>query len=349
MPAVFGSVMASAFIGLLITPFFAQVIRFFPPVVTGVVITTIGLSLMPVAANWAMGGNAKAPDYGSMANIGLAGFTCSSCSSSAGEHPAISRLSILLAIVVGTIVATIVGMANFSATSGRAGRRLPDPVRVRRCRPSRRRRSSRWSIVVLVIMTETTADILAVGEIVEDRGRPQRIGDGLRADMAVLAIAPVFNGVHPERLRPERRPGGDHRGQEPVRGRRRRRDPGRARAAAGARPGRRGGPDAGPGRCRHRAVRHGRGLRHPHAGQGRLQGQHEPDHRRRLLGVGLIPIVAPAFYDEFPTWFSTIFHSGISVGGDHGGAAEPVLQPPHVRPAEARLVGRSSPPTATST
>jgi len=62
MPAVFGSVMASAFIGLLITPFFAQVIRFFPPVVTGVVITTIGLSLMPVAANWAMGGNAKAPD-----------------------------------------------------------------------------------------------------------------------------------------------------------------------------------------------------------------------------------------------------------------------------------------------
>ena len=61
LPAVFGSVMASAAIGLLITPFFARIIRFFPPVVTGTVITTIGLSLMPVAANWAMGGNSKLP------------------------------------------------------------------------------------------------------------------------------------------------------------------------------------------------------------------------------------------------------------------------------------------------
>ena len=50
MQAVFGAVMGSALIGLLITPFFARIIRFFPPVVTGVVITTIGLSLMPVAA-----------------------------------------------------------------------------------------------------------------------------------------------------------------------------------------------------------------------------------------------------------------------------------------------------------
>jgi hypothetical protein len=30
------------------------------------------------------------------------------------------------------------------------------------------------------------------------------------------------------------------------------------------------------------------------------------------IGVGLIPIAAPTFYDEFPKWFSTIFHSGIS-------------------------------------
>ncbi|MGH8429757.1 MAG: solute carrier family 23 protein, partial [Solimonas sp.] len=30
------------------------------------------------------------------------------------------------------------------------------------------------------------------------------------------------------------------------------------------------------------------------------------------IGFGMIPIAAPAFYDHFPSWFATIFHSGIS-------------------------------------
>ncbi|WP_253273016.1 hypothetical protein [Halomonas sp. PR-M31] len=30
------------------------------------------------------------------------------------------------------------------------------------------------------------------------------------------------------------------------------------------------------------------------------------------LGFGMIPIAAPSFYEHFPTWFETIFHSGIS-------------------------------------
>lgn len=30
------------------------------------------------------------------------------------------------------------------------------------------------------------------------------------------------------------------------------------------------------------------------------------------IGFGMIPIAAPSFYDQFPSWFSTIFHSGIS-------------------------------------
>jgi NCS2 family nucleobase:cation symporter-2 len=73
--AVFGSVIVASLIGLAITPLFSKIIKFFPPVVTGTVITTIGLTLMPVAANWAMGGNAKAENYGSVSNIGLAAAT----------------------------------------------------------------------------------------------------------------------------------------------------------------------------------------------------------------------------------------------------------------------------------
>lgn len=100
LPAAFGSVMVPALIGLLITPVFARVIRFCPPVVTGTVITTIGLSLMPVAANWSMGGNSKLPSYGSVSNIALAGFTLLVVLVlSRANVPAISRLSILIAVL----------------------------------------------------------------------------------------------------------------------------------------------------------------------------------------------------------------------------------------------------------
>ena len=70
--SILGAVIAASLIGLLITPVFSRITKFFPPLVTGIVITTIGLTLMPVAARWAMGGNSHAPDFGSMANIGLA-------------------------------------------------------------------------------------------------------------------------------------------------------------------------------------------------------------------------------------------------------------------------------------
>ena len=49
------------------------------------------------------------------------------------------------------------------------------------------------TIVILVIMVETTADILAVGEVVGTTVDNRRIARGLRADMISSAVAPVFN------------------------------------------------------------------------------------------------------------------------------------------------------------
>ena len=82
---------------------------------TGIVITTIGLTLMPVAARWAMGGNSRAADFGSMSNIGLAALTLVLVLllSKIGSAT-ISRLSILLAMVIGTVIAVLLGMADFS-------------------------------------------------------------------------------------------------------------------------------------------------------------------------------------------------------------------------------------------
>ncbi|MDI9952015.1 nucleobase:cation symporter-2 family protein [Rhodococcus sp. IEGM 1305] len=190
--SVFGAIMVAGAIGLLISPFFCRIVRYFPPVVTGSIITVIGISLLPVAVRWAMGGNAKAPDWGSMSNIGFAGFSLFIVLLvSRLVQGTLSRLSILIGIVVGTLFAALIGKADFGAVGKGAIFELPQvfsfgtPLFQIGAIIS-------MTVVILVIMTETTADILAVGEIVETKVDARRVGDGLRADMLATTVAPVF-------------------------------------------------------------------------------------------------------------------------------------------------------------
>ena len=46
----------SGILVVLIAPFFSYLVKFFPPVVTGSVVTIIGINLMPVAMNYLAGG-----------------------------------------------------------------------------------------------------------------------------------------------------------------------------------------------------------------------------------------------------------------------------------------------------
>ncbi|MDN4645297.1 nucleobase:cation symporter-2 family protein [Arthrobacter sp. PsM3] len=312
LPAVFGAVIVSAAIGLLIAPVFSKIVRFFPPVVTGTVITTIGLTLMPVAANWAMGGNKKADDYGSMANIGLAGITLALVLvfSKVGSAT-ISRLSILLAMVGGTIIAVVTGMANFSKVADGPIVAFPTPFHLGMPTFEIAAIIS-MVIVVLVILTETMADILAVGEIVGTKVDSKRIAAGLRADMGSSLLAPIFGSftqsafaqnvglvaVTKIRSRYVVAAGGVILvllGLLPVLGR-----------VVAAVP---------------TAVLGGAGivLFGTVAASG-IRTLAKVEYRNNMnliivaasIGFGMIPIAAPTFYDKFPSWFSTIFHSGIS-------------------------------------
>ena len=58
---IYGAVIVAGLFTFFIAPYFAKLIRFFPPVVTGTVITIIGIALLPVAALDAVGGGAN-PD-----------------------------------------------------------------------------------------------------------------------------------------------------------------------------------------------------------------------------------------------------------------------------------------------
>lgn len=310
--SVFGSVIVASLIGLAITPLFSKIIRFFPPVVTGVVITTIGLTLMPVAANWAMGGNAKADNYGSMANIGLAAATMAVVLilSKIG-NAAISRLSILLAMVIGTIIATVTGMADFSKVGQGDVVAFPTPFAFGAPTFEIAAIIS-MLIVILVTLTETSADIIAVGEIVDTKVDSKRIGNGLRADMLSSAISPVFNSFTQSAF-------AQNVGLVAITGVKSRfvvTAGGVILVILGLLPvlGRVIAAVPTP-------VLGGAGvvLFGTVAASG-IRTLAKVEYRNNMnliivaasIGFGMIPIAAPKFYDQFPSWFETIFHSGIS-------------------------------------
>jgi uric acid transporter len=56
--AIFGAIIGAGILSVLIAPLMGRLLRFFPPVVTGTIITIIGISLMRVGIGWAMGGPA---------------------------------------------------------------------------------------------------------------------------------------------------------------------------------------------------------------------------------------------------------------------------------------------------
>ncbi|GAA4025646.1 nucleobase:cation symporter-2 family protein [Arthrobacter methylotrophus] len=310
--AVFGSVMVASLIGLVITPLFSKIIKFFPPVVTGTVITTIGLTLMPVAASWAMGGNSTAPNYGSVANIGLAAATMGIVLllSKIG-NAAISRLSILLAMVIGTIVALATGMADFSKVGQGPVVAFPTPFAFGA--PTFEIASIvSMLIVILVTLTETSADIIAVGEIVGTKVDSKRIGNGLRADMLSSAVSPIFNSFTQSAF-------AQNVGLVAITGIKSRfvvSAGGLILVVLGVLPvlGRVVAAVPTP-------VLGGAGvvLFGTVAASGiRTLSKVEYHNNMNLIivaasiGFGMIPIAAPKFYDQFPAWFSTIFHSGIS-------------------------------------
>jgi xanthine permease len=312
LPAVFGAVIAASLVGLLIAPFFSQIIRFFPPVVTGTVVTVIGLSLMPVAVRWAMGGNARAADWGSTGNIGLAAFTLVVILllNKVGSL-ALKRLSVLLAMVIGCVAAVLVGKVSFAAVGNGPWLAFPEPF------------AYGWPtfelsaiismlLIVLVLLTETTAGLMAVGEIVGSPVNARRIANGLRADMLSSALSPVFNSFPQSSL-------AQNIGLVAITGVKSRfvvSAGGAILVLLGVLPV--------LGRlvaCIPLPVLGGAGvvLFGSVAASG-IRTLAKVDYKDNMnlvvvataIAFGMIPIVMPSFYDQFPGWVRTLLHSGIS-------------------------------------
>lgn len=193
LPAVFGATIVVGVLTWFVAPWFSKILRFFPPVVTGTVIAIIGLSLLPSTSNMIAGNDPSAPDYGSTSRLLLAlGTILLVVLLSRFAPPALNRFAILIALLIGTLVAIPLGMVDTSEAQDAAWFGMVTPFEfgvptftVAAILP--------MIVVQLVNMVECTGDTLAIGKIVDRPIGPTEITRALRADGAGTVFAGFFN------------------------------------------------------------------------------------------------------------------------------------------------------------
>ncbi|MEU2068402.1 nucleobase:cation symporter-2 family protein [Streptomyces anulatus] len=194
LPAIYGAVLVAGVFCLAVGPFFGRLLRFFPPLVTGVVITLIGVTLMPVPVAWAQGGDATAADFGAMKYLALAAFTLVVILLiQRFGRGFLKQVALLMGMFVGTLAAIPFGLADFSALKSAPLAALPAPFAfgAPEFQPAA---ILSLCIVMLVLMTESSAGMLALGEICDRRTDGRTITRGLRTDGIATLLGPVFGG-----------------------------------------------------------------------------------------------------------------------------------------------------------
>lgn len=205
---IFGAVIGAGIVSMLIAPFIGRLLALFPPVVTGSIITVIGVSLMRVGINWTMGGppamakiadpaSAGAiianPAYGALDNLGIALFVLAVILLLAKYGRGfVANIAVLAGIVAGTGLAVALGKADFSkvadaqmfaiVTPFQFGWPVFDSVAI-----------LTMSLVMVVVMIESLGMFLALGDMTGKALDRAAISRGLRADGLGTVIGGVFN------------------------------------------------------------------------------------------------------------------------------------------------------------
>ncbi len=187
--AIFGSIIVSGLIVILISGFFSKIRKFFPPLVTGSVITTIGLTLIPVAIG-NMGNNIPKPELSSVilavVTILVILFI------HAVTTGFIRSIAILIGLIIGTVVAAFMGVVDFSPIAQAPLIHIPTPFFFGK--PIFDFSSIlMMTIISLVSMVESTGVYLALSDITGDEISETRLRNGYRAEGLAVALGGIFN------------------------------------------------------------------------------------------------------------------------------------------------------------
>jgi len=192
LATAYGAIIISGLFVVLAAPLYGRLLKFFPTIVTGSVVTIIGLSLIPVAMNNVAGGEGSA-DFGQPRNLLLALITLL-------VILAVNRLatgflrsvSVLVGLVVGTVIAYGMGMVHFSSVGDASWVSIAQPFYFGT--PQFNLTAVLTMIIVnIVSMVESTGVYFAVGRATEQKVEKKQIVNGLRSEGLAIMLGGVFN------------------------------------------------------------------------------------------------------------------------------------------------------------
>ncbi|PAB02190.1 nucleobase:cation symporter-2 family protein [Enterococcus canintestini] len=191
--AIYGSIIASGIFVVLIAGFFSKIKKLFPSLVTGTVITVIGLTLIPVAITKMGGGDATAQNFGEPDQLILAFVTILLIIGIQVFTKGFLRsISVLVGLVGGTLLAYLMGMVDFAAIGHAPVFHIPQPFYFGK--PT----FDVWSILLMIIisivsMVESTGVYFALGDITGQAINEDDLKRGYRAEGLAVILGGIFN------------------------------------------------------------------------------------------------------------------------------------------------------------
>ncbi|MDU5187244.1 MAG: nucleobase:cation symporter-2 family protein [Staphylococcus epidermidis] len=192
LDVLYGSLLISGILVVLIAPFFSYLVKFFPPVVTGSVVTIIGINLMPVAMNYLAGGEG-AKNYGDTKNLILGGVTLLIILIlQRFTKGFLKSIAILIGLAIGTALAGIFGMVDIKQVGNAHWFGFPVPFRF-----------SGFGfdvssilvffIVAVVSLIESTGVYHALSEITGRKLERKDFRKGYTAEGLAIILGSIFN------------------------------------------------------------------------------------------------------------------------------------------------------------
>ncbi|ODS91732.1 MAG: purine permease [Comamonas sp. SCN 65-56] len=190
LTGMFGAIIAAGLVAIAAAPLVGKMVHFFPPVVTGTVIAVTGINLIPVGVGWVAGRGDTAGDPINLL-ISLV-VLLSIMVITKHARGMIRNIAVLLGIIIGFVLAVILGKVNFGAVRNMPWFELVEPFHFGM--PTFDLGSIiALSIIMMVVMVETTGMMLAVAEMVGKKIGEKDITRGVRVDGLATVIGGIFN------------------------------------------------------------------------------------------------------------------------------------------------------------
>ncbi|HHH5303067.1 TPA: nucleobase:cation symporter-2 family protein [Streptococcus pyogenes] len=187
--AMFGALIASGIYVILVAGIFSKIARFFPPIVTGSVITVIGLSLVGVAMG-NMGDNVKEPTAQSMMLSLLTIVIILLVQKFTKGF--VKSISILIGLVAGTLVSAMMGLVDTTPVVEASWIHVPTPFYFGM--PTFEITSIvMMCIIATVSMVESTGVYLVLSDLTNDQLDEKRLRNGYRSEGIAVFLGGLFN------------------------------------------------------------------------------------------------------------------------------------------------------------